>query len=869
MKRKISSTVYLLLVLWLWASGLYAGNLEYFFGKNHKFNPAIPSPEAFFGYETGTHHTRYDQMVAYFKELDRVSENAELTVIGHTYGGRPLLVLAVSSAKNLLNIEEIRTNHLKITDPASTFDHSSLPSINILGFGVHGNESSAAEAAILTAYWLVAASGQEVSNYLENGIFFIEPSRNPDGHDRHAQWVNSQKSKNLVADPADLEHNETYPGGRGNHYWFDLNRDWLPAIHVESQARLAFYHSWIPHIATCHHEMGTNSTFFFEPTKPIDRESPLVPQSHYALNNQFANYYASALDNIGSLYYTKEDFDNFNPTFGSSYPDYNGSLAILFEQGSSRGFVQERTVGEITFESAIRNQLAVSLASIRASVELKQELIANQKSFFKTAFENGARGKVKGYVFGDNHDHNRNLLFVNLLKRHRIEVYENDRSFSAGNQNYLPGRSFVVPTEQAQNRLVELFFNTGISVPDSVFYDGSIWTVALAYGLPYSLLTDKQLFAAKKPLENVTAQITDHRKSSVAYLIEWNDYNSAALLSNLFKKDIVVYTALKPFSTRIANEVVEFGYGTLVIPVTEQQISSDELYNHLAEVGNTYSLRVYPAETGYSVGGIDLGSSNVKPLAKPEILILTGRGISSLETGEAWFLIDNYLDIAVTRADIANLGRLNLNRYNTIILPGTDTRFGNLINDKAAISRLKNWIAEGGTLIALNRASEWVISNEISGEKLLVAKQDSGRDTRIDFASQVQVEGAKVVGGTILHIDIDISHPLGFGFTKRQLPVLKNNTMTLQFSANPYHTVAAFEKDPHVSGYISGENLKLISNTSAVVISPVQRGRVIHFAFNPIHRASWHSSARLFYNSIFLSPLIGGGQVRYRAGGSE
>lgn len=864
MKRKFTYTLYLLLASWIIATDVYSGNPEYFFG-NQQFNPAIPSPEAFLGYETGSHHTRYDQLAAYFRELDRVSENAVLTIIGHTYGGRPLLVLAVSSAKNLSNLDEIRVNHLKITDPASTFDHSSLPVINILGFGVHGNESSAAEAAMLTAYWLLASTGQEASNLLENGIYFIEPSRNPDGHDRHAQWVNSQKSKNLVADPADLEHNEAYPGGRGNHYWFDLNRDWLPAIHPESQARLAFYHSWVPHLTTCHHEMGTNSTFFFEPTKPIDRESPLVPQRYYEMNNRFANYYASALDHIGSRYYTKEDFDNFNPTFGSSYPDYNGSLAILFEQGSSRGFVQERAVGEITFESAIRNQLAVSLATIKASVDLKQELIENQKEFFRTAFENGARGKVKGYIFGDNHDQNRNLLFVNLLKRHRIEVYENEWSFTAGNQKYLPGRSFIVPTEQAQNRLVELFFNKDIRVPDSVFYDGSTWTVALAYGLPYAPLTDIKLFAGKKPVGEETAHFSELPKSSVAYFIPWNDMNAAALLSSLLKKNILVFSALKPFSARIAGEVIEFGYGTLVIPVNEQQIAGDELHKHLSDAGKKYSLKVYPAETGLSAGGIDLGSSHIKPLVKPEILILTGRGISSLETGEAWYLIDNFLDMAVTRSEIANLGRLNLNRYSTIILPGTDNRFGNPLQDKSAISRLKNWIAEGGTFIALNRASEWVISSELSGEKLLVAKQDTGRYKRIDFANQVQVEGAKVVGGTILNIDIDISHPVGFGFTRRQLPVLKNNTLALQFSANPYHTVAAFEKDPLVSGYISDDNLKHISHTSAVLVSPVQRGRIILFAFNPIHRASWHSSARLFYNSIFLGHLIDGGQARLRA----
>jgi hypothetical protein len=860
--KRIVSSLYLLLLLWSIPTQIDAGNIGYYFGQNPKFNPAIPSPESFLGYETGTHHTRYDQLVAYFRELDRVSENAELITIGHSYEGRPLLVLVVSSKENLANLESIRLNHLKVTDPSSSFDHQSLPTINMLGFGVHGNESSAAESAILTAWYLLASQEKEVSDYLENGIYFIEPSRNPDGHDRHAQWVNSQKSKNLVADPADLEHNETYPGGRGNHYWFDLNRDWLPAIHVESRARLEFFHSWIPHLATCHHEMGTNNTFFFEPTKPVDRESPLVPRPHYELNNKFANYFADALDNIGSFYYTKEDFDNFNPTFGSSYPDYNGSLAILFEQGSSRGHVQERAVGEITFESAIRNQLVASLAAIKASYELRSELILNQKEFFKTAFSNTERSKTKGYILGDNDDQNRTQLFVELLQRHRIEVYENNQLYTSGNHSFYPGRSFVVPAGQAQNRMVELFFNKDIRVPDSVFYDGSTWTVVLAYGLPYASLSDKQLLSGRKAIVKQETNLPVVKKSGYAYLVRWNDNNSAAFLSHLFKREITVYASLKPFASKIDNEILDFSHGTLVIPVPGQKIGSDELHDHLSELEKRFNLRVYPVETGYNETGIDLGSNNVKTLIKPEILILTGRGVSSLETGEAWFLADNFLDIPVTRADVASLGRLNLNRYNTIILPGTDSRFGNIPADKAAISRINNWIAEGGTLIALNRASEWVIDNEIVNEKLVMAKQDSGTKARFDFAEQISIEGAKVVGGTILNVDVDISHPLGFGFNKRQLPVLKNNTLALQFSSNPYQTVAAFEKEPLVSGYISAENLKHISNSSAVILSPVQRGRVILFAFNPIHRASWHSSARLFYNSIYFSQIAGGGRMR-------
>ena len=854
---------YLALIFCFLTFWLNAKDSEFYFGKDSKFNPHITSPEAFLGFKTGTHHTRYDELTAYFKELARASENAELITIGHTYEGRPLLVLAISSVKNLSNLEQIRTDHLKITDPNSSFDHQSLPTINLLGFGVHGNESSAAEAAILTAYYLLGSEDEVVSHFLENGIYFIEPSRNPDGHDRHAHWVNSQKSKNLVADPADLEHNETYPGGRSNHYWFDLNRDWLPAIHVESKARLAFYHSWIPHLVTCHHEMGTNSTFFFEPTKPIGNESPIVPKSHYEMNNKFAGYFATALDDIGSLYYTKENFDNFNPTFGSSYPDYNGSLAILFEQGSSRGFVQERTVGEITFQSAIKNQLTASIASIRASFNLKNELIANQKNFFKSALENGARSKIKAYIFGDPQDQNRTLLLVELLKRHRIQVFENTKNFTSGDQTFFPGKSFIVPGGQAQNRLVELFFNKDLSVPDSVFYDGSSWTVVLAFGLPYAPLYDKQLFEGKQAFEKTEMISSVNNKSEYAYLVRWSDYNSPAFLSGLFKKDIVVYTSLKPFSSIIGGRDTDFGYGTLVIPVREQEINSDELYSYLTALSKQYSLEVYPAATGYNTKGIDLGSNNVKALKKPEILILTGPGISSLEAGEAWFLIDNHLDVAVTRTDITGLGRIDLKRYTTIVLPGVNSRFGGVPVNKTAISRLKNWIAEGGTLIALNRASEWVIQNELSNEKLVSEKSDSSRTTRFDYADQSQIEGSKVVGGTVLNVDVDISHPLAFGLASRNLPILKNNTLALKYSTNPYNTVATFTNNAVLSGYIRKTNLDHFTNTSALLVSPYQRGCTILFTFNPIHRASWHSSARLFYNSIYFSQLLNGSSARY------
>jgi hypothetical protein len=618
MKHSISHLSALLILVALLSTTIKAAETAYYFGPDARFNPEIPSPEQFLGFKTGTRLTHHHEIVSYFRELDRLSDRTQLKIIGYTHEEKPLLALVVSSAHNLENLEQIRQDHLKVLDPQSSFDQNTLPVISFLAYSVHGNENSAAEAALLTAYYLVASEDEKIDQYLTDGIFIIKPNRNPDGHDRHAHWVNTRKGKNPVADPADIEHNEGYPGGRGNHYWFDLNRDWIPAIHPESQARLEFFHSWVPHVATCHHEMGTNSTFFFEPTRPVDNESPLVPRAHYDLNNKFGEYYASALDNIGSLYFTKEVFDNFNPTFGSSYPDYNGTLAILIEQGSSRGIVQERRAGVITFPEAIRNQLVTSIATIKASIELKPELVANQKSFFRTAIENGTRSTVKGYVFGDAEDQSRTLRFARLLRLHNIQVFENEREINTGGQVFKPGSSFLVPTQQAQNRMVELFFNKELKVPDSIFYDGSSWTVALAFGIPYAPVSNNAAFASKKPFSEVERTINLPKRSEYAYLIKWTDSEATPLLSYLLKEDVLVYTALKPFSTQVDGSIIDYGAGTLVIPVSGQLTSSDRLFEILTTAAGKYRPEITAVHTGYNARGIDLGSNNVRPLLNPK-----------------------------------------------------------------------------------------------------------------------------------------------------------------------------------------------------------------------------------------------------------
>ncbi|MGB5481803.1 MAG: M14 family zinc carboxypeptidase [Eudoraea sp.] len=421
---------------------------DYFLKKYQPFNSNIPSPEEFLGYGIGERHTRHDLIVAYLQKLAELSDRASIHEYGKTHEGRKLVILTITTPDNLSNIESIKERHLAFTDPSkSSSPDASLPIFINLGYNVHGNEPSSSEAALLSAYTFVASENPEILNYITNAVIFIDPTINPDGRDRHTQWANSYQGNPLVADPQDAEHNEYWPGGRTNHYWFDLNRDWLLAINPESRGKLKWYHELYPNVVTDFHEMGSQSTYFFEPMKANGSLNPIMPKKNYEdLNNLFGNYFAKALDSIGSFYFTKEAFDGTYPGYGSSYPDIQGGLGLLFEQASSRGHKQKTAFGEITFPFTIRNQYTSSITTVKAAVENKDYLRSYQKEFFKTAMMNSAIKGVQGYSFGDRYDKNRIKAFIDKLLIHKIDVYK------YGNDSY------VVPTSQPQYRMVQTMF---------------------------------------------------------------------------------------------------------------------------------------------------------------------------------------------------------------------------------------------------------------------------------------------------------------------------------------------------------------------------------------------------------------------------
>ena len=815
---------------------------EYFLEQYKPYKEGIPSPEEFLGYGIGEYHTRHDRIVHYLETLASVSENAEIETYGYTHEKRKLVMLRVSTPGHLKNLPELQQQHMAYTDPGASVDAGAdLPIFVQLGYNVHGNEPSSSEAALLSAYILVASEHPMIQRFRQEAVVFIDPTINPDGRDRHTQWANSYRGDPLVTDTQDAEHNEYFPGGRTNHYWFDLNRDWLLAINPESRGKLNWYHQWYPNVVTDFHEMGTQSTYFFEPMKANGSLNPIMPRENYEdLNELFGSYFAHSLDSIGSLYFTKEVFDGTYPGYGSSYPDLQGGLGLLFEQASSRGHAQKTAFGEITFPFTIRNQLVSSMTTVKAAVENKAMLRAYQKDFFNTALRNAAASRTRAYRVEEKFDKNRLKAFIDKLLIHRIKVYRDGED------------AILIPTSQPQYRMVQTFFETYGSYRDSVFYDASAWSVANFYHMKYRPVRSS---AGNEEITSTEGlyPVAPVEFSNYAYIIDWNDYNAPALLRQLQSNGLVLSSAFKPFTTQVGEGSESFSYGALVLPVSLQKKTPQEVHELLLEAQKKWQVPAYVVSSGYHLKGVDLGSRYIRPLEAPKAAMFIGEGVRSYEAGEVWHLLDTRVKMPITKIPLRDFAGTDLDRYNTLVMVSGRYRW----NDEQQ-QRIKDWVAKGNTLITIGGGTSYVIRNNWVEEALVETERDSTKAVeRLPYVDAPENIGRERVGGIILNTDLDRTHPLGFGYQEAQIPVYKNNEVWMQPSKNAYGTVARYAKNAHIDGFISEKNTEeFLQNAASLVVSTIGRGRVILFADNPNFRGSWYGTNRLFLNALFLGQHI-------------
>jgi hypothetical protein len=812
-------------------------DLAYYLPQDVSYNQNIPTPKSIIGHEPGEWHVTHDKLVQYMYALATASERISIENRGATFEGRPLLLLKITSSQNQARLENIRTNHLLLTEGNSnSLDTANMPIVVYQGFSIHGNEPSGSNAALAVAYYLAAAQGSKIDDLLNNTIILFDPSYNPDGLQRFAYWANTNKSKNINPDPNDREYDEVWPGGRTNHYWFDLNRDWLPAQLPESRARIETFHQWYPNILTDHHEMGTNSTFFFQPGIP-SRTHPLTPQKNQDLTGEIGKFHAKALDKIGSLYYSEEDYDDFYYGKGSTFPDINGSIGILFEQASSRGHAQESDNGILTFPFTIRNQFTAALSTLEAAVSMRSKVLDYQRQFFSNSRKE-AHGS-KAIVFGDEKDASKAFHLAEILDRHKIKFNEIASDFSKNGKTFKKGYGYVIPGNQKQHRLIKAMFEKRTTFRDSLFYDISAWTFPLAFNLDYS--EDVTMARAGDEVTNLEMpKAATPNLSKYAYIMEWHDYYAPKALNMILKKGLRAKVGMTKFS--LDNN--DYDYGSILIPVQNQNLNTKELADFLSEVATTSHVNIKNVNTGLTQG-IDLGSGDFRALELPKIALLVGEGISSYDAGEMWHLFDQRYDMTITKLDTKNFSRTDLSRYTDIILP---SMWGNALSKNEA-EKLKTWAENGGTVIGYKNSGRWLNANELLKMEF-TTKKDSA--INISFEQKGDYRGAQVIGGAIFNTKLDRSHPIAFGYKNDHLPIFRNSTLFLKPDKNSYNNAIKYTDSPLLSGYISEPNLERLKNTVPFKTQSLGRGRVVYFTDNTNFRAFWYGTNKLLMNAIFF-----------------
>jgi hypothetical protein len=833
---------------------VYPHGIEYFIpGGNYSFNQQIPLPKSVLGFEIGQQHADWNNVVEYMKALDAASGRVSVKQFGRTNQFRPFIQVTITSEKNQQNLENIRQEHLKLTDTNASGepDMEKMPVVVNLMYSIHGNEPSGVNSSFVLAYFFTALEGAEIENLLDNVVLVLTPGLNPDGINRFASWVNSSRSFPDVADLDSREFAEPWPSSRTNHYWADCNRDWLMAQHPEGQNALEMYFEWMANVVCDFHEQGGDKTYYFSPGHP-KRTHPLTSQLNQDLTSRLTNYCAQALDKIGTLYYSKEGYDDYYYGKGASYGDIHGSVCILFEQLASRGHLRPtRNHGDMSFASTVRNQAFSGISVVQGALAMKKELLEYQRDYNRNVQKEAQKERIQGYVFNARGSHAIAYHFIENMKRHRIDVYRLSKKQTVNGNDYSPETSYIIPVNQKYPSMVKTLMENMTEYTDSTFYDISTWTFPHAYNLQYDELGSVAgLLGEKIDRPEFVPGKVNGGKSAIAYLFENTQYYSSVLVTELLKSNLIVKAGTKPF-TYPAPQTVHFGYGTLLVPVQNQVLNPDELYDLINRLAEETGVEVHAVKQGL-MADYDLGSPSFKPLALPKVAVITGAGMGIPESGEVWMLLSKRFRVSPTLIDYNILSRVELDKYNVLVMAdGTSTR----TLSQSVVDKIVNWVENGGILIATGSAYAWTNKAKLTDikTKSSVKSDSSGYKS---YASRLGANAGNAVDGVILNCRLDYTHPLAYGYKQDEIALFKDGTLAFEVSGNPYASPVSYLKNPYLSGCISGGNLKRIAETPAVITKANGKGQVIVFSDDLNFRMYWYGTSKLFMNAILFGQLL-------------
>ena len=837
--------------------------------EGETYDPAVPTPAAALGFEVGDRHLRHDQLVSYLTTLAGASDRVEIEQYASTHGGRPNVVLTITAPANRATLESLPARRAALVDPAAESpDPGSTPAVVWAGYSVHGDEASAGNAAALVAYHLAASTSDETARVLDRCVILLDPCLNPDGFDRFAGWANAHRGRVPNPDPDHREHNQPTPTGRTNGYWFDLNRDWLPAVHPESRGRLELFYQWRPNVVLDFHEMGPDSTYFFQPGVP-ERNHPLTPASNVELTNRFAKFTADALDAAGEPYFTGERFDDFYMGKGSTYPDLHGAVGILYEQASARGLRQEGDFGEVTFAGAIANQVRTSLAAFRTAAALRGELNRTLRTFYERSLEPAADAPA-GYLVEPADDPVRTAEFAAALARHGIRVRR-----TGSESDDFPAGSLYVGLNQPESTFVRALFGTQTDFRENIFYDISAWTLPDAFGLRWrSAETEPDGLkpyqpGAQAPAVGAAGGTAARpelalRAGTVAVLIDNRHGRAVQAVYELLAADVRVRVASEPFAAVVDGRRRDFGRGTYLIHLGRQREKRGELAAILKDAAAD-GLPVFPVGGGLTPAGVDLGSGSFERLNKPRVVLAAGDGVSQYGTGSIWHALDFRRRVPCTLVEPADFGRVDWTDGTVLILP--DGRYGDV--SASAREELKDWVRGGGTVVAVGTAARFlkragIVDYQFRGDPPEEDDEDENDvpPPRRDYAGASDERALELVSGAIFTAEPDVTHPLLWGVEDRVQSVFVNNTLWPERSESPYGTPLMLSESggsptaPLKAGYASARNRGLAAGAAYLRADRVGRGRVVLFASDPCFRGFWHGTERLLANAILLAPLV-------------
>lgn len=839
--------------------------IEYFQVEGVTYDETVPTFESQAGYEIGERPVRFSDMIGYLSNLAELSDRISVETIGYSHERRPILTFTVTSPDNHGNLEPIRQTHLERLAGRAAPD--AAPMVLWINFGVHGAETSSMDAAIPLLYHYAAGQSPEVEDQLDNAVMIFTVVFNPDGHARRIDHVETFWSYGDNTDLNDAAHN-MWIEARTNHYWMDLNRQWLLLTQPESQAWIAKWHEWKPMVSADYHEMGSENPYYFHPGEEL-RRNPLIPERARELTLGIGERHAAFLDSEARLYSTEEGFDNFYIGKGSTYPQINGSLGILFEAGAARGGTVQTERGLVETADNVRTHFRTALTTIQGSLDLRSEITAYQREFFA---EN-ARQDEGGWVFTAEDDPERAARFVRLLRMHDIEVSRLSADMTVDGRSYLQGDSYYVSMAQPNNRMIRGIFERFTDFEENIFYDVSGWTLPLAYDLDYAPVSGRvsRDASAGEQADGAFQSAPAPDQASYGYVFDWSHTYAPRALNRILAEDLFVRAAMEESIVATTSGSVELGRGAIFVPLARQDASREDIHAIMETITAEDGVPVFAATSGLTpVTGRDLGATNVfRALEEPRVVLAYDGGLLRYDVGEVWWTLDHQHRMPVTLVEKSRLGSLSWNDYTHLILVGADVSPGEPVEDvldKASTETMLGWIESGGTLVAIRQSALWaqgVIQNhernEPNDDEVLEEPQaePEAELERLNFAELNLRDAEHVIGGAIFATDLDITHPLGFGFSDRDLPVHRNVNFTLvRPDDNPYAIPVQYTADPLLTGYASERRLEEIGGSPSVVARRMKRGAVILMADNPVFRGTYAGTEKLLMNAIFFSGLI-------------